>query len=360
MFIEKIEIKNFRSIVDQAIKGNNLVIFVGKNDVGKSNVLRALNLFFNNETEVNTAFDFQSDFSKIAKIGKNKAKEILIRITFSPPETFRDHVKKVVWTKKWRENGTFLDGEKIRYGDGTEITNRSRLYTWIRRLKYHYVPAIKSNDYFSKLLSVLYETLYATIRADLQGAGKKFIEKIQEHTNTLSSEILARINLTSRIQLPENLSSLFSTLDFETFLKNDVISLRNRGDGIKVRHIPVILKFLADKEEMHHAMGAVRSNTIWGYEEPENNLELQQAFELSRNFNEYSSDIQIFLTTHSAAFYSVEASAPVITKYYASKRPQDSSTEYAIIADSQLEQTDSEMGLMPLVAPYIKKKADES
>ena len=38
-------------------------IFVGMNDVGKSNVLKALNLFFNGQTDYNVDFDFKKDFS---------------------------------------------------------------------------------------------------------------------------------------------------------------------------------------------------------------------------------------------------------------------------------------------------------
>lgn len=49
--IKHIRIKNFRSIVDLSIDVGKMNIFVGLNDAGKSNVLKALNLFFNGETE---------------------------------------------------------------------------------------------------------------------------------------------------------------------------------------------------------------------------------------------------------------------------------------------------------------------
>ena len=54
--IKKIEISNFRSIHHQIIDCKELNIFSGLNDSGKSNILKALNLFFNNET------DFQKSF----------------------------------------------------------------------------------------------------------------------------------------------------------------------------------------------------------------------------------------------------------------------------------------------------------
>lgn len=50
ILIERIEIKYFRSFGEKNVKIagiKDLNIFSGSNDVGKSNVLKALNLFFN-------------------------------------------------------------------------------------------------------------------------------------------------------------------------------------------------------------------------------------------------------------------------------------------------------------------------
>lgn len=44
--IKQIRIKNFRSIVDLDINVDEMNIFVGLNDAGKSNILKELNLFF--------------------------------------------------------------------------------------------------------------------------------------------------------------------------------------------------------------------------------------------------------------------------------------------------------------------------
>ena len=48
MRIMKIKIKNFRSYKDEVvIEFGDLTAFVGKNDIGKSTVLEALDIFFN-------------------------------------------------------------------------------------------------------------------------------------------------------------------------------------------------------------------------------------------------------------------------------------------------------------------------
>jgi len=48
MRIAKIKIKNFRNYKDEtSINLSDLTVFIGKNDVGKSTVLEALDIFFN-------------------------------------------------------------------------------------------------------------------------------------------------------------------------------------------------------------------------------------------------------------------------------------------------------------------------
>lgn len=61
--IRSITIKNFRSIRRGSIKVGDFNVFVGMNDAGKSNVLKALNLFFNDQVDCNSPFDYHRDFS---------------------------------------------------------------------------------------------------------------------------------------------------------------------------------------------------------------------------------------------------------------------------------------------------------
>ena len=77
--IEKIELKNFRSFLgtkktNEAVIEDvkDLNIFSGSNDSGKSNILRALNLFFNNEIDNNHQFNFDTEFCMVKKGGVQK------------------------------------------------------------------------------------------------------------------------------------------------------------------------------------------------------------------------------------------------------------------------------------------------
>lgn len=82
MKINKITIKNFRSYKELVtIEVNDLNVFVGKNDIGKSTVLEALDIFFN-EGKGTIKLDKQ-DINKKALIEGNE--NIEISISFSNP-----------------------------------------------------------------------------------------------------------------------------------------------------------------------------------------------------------------------------------------------------------------------------------
>lgn len=348
--IKKITIKNFRSIEKIEFNPKSMSIFVGSNDVGKSNILRALNLFFNNQTDYDTFFDFTNDFTKTANTSK-KAKEIVISLEIFPPSNYTFVGKYIIWTKKWRIDG-WVD-ETITDQDKNELPNRSKVPAWLRKIKYRYVPAIKGNEFFSKLLSDLHDTLAYVNEAKFHNALKTFMKEVQKQTQDISETLLEHLNVQSSISVPSDLKQLFSTLDFETKINKDfTVSLNQRGDGIKTRHIPVILNFMAENEGFAKSKGAISSHTIWGYEEPENNLEMSKAFELAKSFIEYEENAQIFLTTHSPAFYLLEKDSDDCNIFYVQQ--SNNSTELTKIKDYGSIHDD--MGMMPLIAPFIQEK----
>lgn len=64
--IKKIEINYLRSLYRLEVKDvGDLNVIFGRNDSGKSNLLRGLNLFFNGDTEPTREFDFELDMSDI-------------------------------------------------------------------------------------------------------------------------------------------------------------------------------------------------------------------------------------------------------------------------------------------------------
>ncbi|MEE0686031.1 MAG: AAA family ATPase [Lachnospiraceae bacterium] len=355
IIIKSIRIKNFRSIRNELIEAKNMNIFVGLNDAGKSNVLKALNLFFNGQTDYGVMFDFKKDFSYYFPMTSHGTKEIVIEIKFIIPDSYKE--KGIfTWKKVWRINN-YTD-ELITNEKGERPSDRSRVPGTLKRIRYRYVPAVKSKDYYKSLLSDLYFTVSAVLDSPLEASVNNFSKVLQEYTIQISNQVSERLHISSKLSIPENLSELFKTLEFETqnIDMNGLVALDKRGDGIQARHIPIILKYIADEDQKTRNQGSMKVATIWGFEEPENGVELSKAFEMANDFEDFSQDIQMFITTHSPAFYMKNNDDSVQVIYVTQgEKTEGSKLKY----DYTAANVGQFMGLMPIVAPYIAEQEEK-
>ncbi|ODS40702.1 hypothetical protein BEH94_08750 [Candidatus Altiarchaeales archaeon WOR_SM1_SCG] len=110
--IEKIDINYFRSLKKVSLKNvNELNIFSGRNDSGKSNVLKALDLFFNRNN-----ISFSDNFNKerlndVRKESIRGKQFIKITITFRNPGTYKTLPKKFQVSKTWDKTGNLLESK---------------------------------------------------------------------------------------------------------------------------------------------------------------------------------------------------------------------------------------------------------
>lgn len=355
MVVREIQIKNFRSIRNLTISAKRLNVIVGLNDVGKSNILRALNLFFNGQTDNGRPYDFDYDFAYHFPAKSKKTKEIVISIKFEVPDTFK-HSGIVTWTKSWRRNGVVLD--EVRDEKGKELPTSSRVPLALRNIRYRYVPAVKSKEFYKELLVDLYQTLSQSISIPLQESTEQFADSIKLNTDRLTKGLWESLSIKSVLTVPNNLQEFFKSLVFETRNTDDDfrVPLDLRGDGIQSRHIPQILKFMAEEDQNSRTKGSPRVYTIWGYEEPENGLEISKAFEMAKEFIKISEEIQLFITTHSPAFY-IEAQKCAIANVSYIRKEDSGETKF--VDKPNVNFMNEELGIMPIVAPYIQEKVHE-
>ncbi|WP_374490458.1 ATP-dependent endonuclease [Zoogloea sp.] len=349
--IRFILIKNFRSIENLNISCANITTFVGQNDAGKSNILRALNLFFNGQTDHAAPFDFKKDFNVFAPEKKNKAKEIVIQLEIELPQSYqRDgHPKQVLWKKTWRQNGLHEPGCECSYINGTKFPARSRVPSLLERIAYNYVPAVKDKSFFADLQGQVYDVLAAVTETALHKSASSFETEIQNHLRDLLVSVNEVFQADSIMRLPQNLREIFESLEFNA----NGIPLSRRGDGVKIRHIPMILRFISEKRNSIHKQGV--SPHIWGFEEPENNVEMAASFQMAKQFISASDDgYQIFLTTHSPVFYGMGEDVRDESKISA-YQVKKSTTQSEVVSLSRIT-IDDEMGLMPIITPYIIKE----
>ena len=374
--IKQIEIKNFRSFGNRKkesyklYKTSDLNIISGANDSGKSNILRALNLFFNGHTNLNQFLDFKRDFFVKDDYDENDIKEELITVKiwfFNDRNKGKNKKRKEkaflpseFWvSKRWKKTSQYSSSdlwssieldfikEKDEHVDNFLIDKNKKelkshykaglqkqLTDFLNSIQYHYVPAIKDKNYFSHLFGELQETLWKTKTSLVETKKKDFEEAIQKETNTLMLEFKNSIsdgNFNPVFELPSDLINLFRALVVQT---GDV-DLTLRGDGLQAKLIPEILYFIA-KKELSFTSRNIKSGYkakkffIWGFEEPENSYEYKNADLLANKFkNVFCNNAQIFITTHSFNFLSIEGEN--ISKYRVWKDRETNSSKISKI-----------------------------
>ena len=358
MSIISVSIRNFRSISTLDEKTLGLNIFVGQNDEGKSNILRALDLFFNHAKADGYNLNWEQDYCRFTPKRKGKAEEISITLEIVPPLSFSNRAA-VLWKKTWRREG--LHSDEVRHSDKKPISSTNKVTAFLKAMRFDYVPAIKGKDYFQALMAKLHDMLEATVEGKVRAASSSFTEAINANTQGILDQILKRLSLQSTIQLPSDLRDLFAQLEFTSISTKEAFSLQQRGDGVKVRHIPIVLRWLAEQANHLSSPGKPKSVTIWGYEEPENNLELRRCFELAKEFVEDSTEIQSFVTTHSPAFYSVfrSSDAEQVKLFLVTKSQDTGMSHTKPLVDGDLLSLDSSMGLLALLEPHFKEARQE-
>lgn len=362
--IKSIHIENFRSIRSIDADLSQLAIFVGRNDCGKSNILRALDLFFNGETNPGVEFAFAEDYNFFAPVRVRKAKEVVVRVGIALPETYHaTNGQVIIWTKRWREDGLWSEeydyyGQRITTGrrgqevrENVKIPEKSNVHALLRKIEFEYVPAIKDSDYFDDLRGRIYGIISDVAARTFHESNAAFEQSIGDHLNELTASISTSLGFDTRLALPRDLYHIFERLDFLSGEKS--VSLNNRGDGIKARHIPLILRFMAEKKAALQRRGGAPISSIWAYEEPENNLEIASAIQLADELHALakSCTAQTLLTTHSPAFYDL------------GQRESDVSLNFvtrAVDADGTMTKTDAKgidecLGTLAMLTPRISE-----
>ena len=320
-YIEKVEISKFRSLGDNnVITCGKINIFSGSNDSGKSNVIKALNLFFNDRTDIFTGFNPENDFNKWFKDRNARGQRNV---------TIKVHVTKGAYKDPRGINKGFI-AEKIFGIDGSIQTNfyilnddnrvellphdsasYKRADSVIRnQISFIYIPAIRDIDFRKYIQRQLLE-----ITNSGNGQLGDIFRQLKEELNLTFTDFgrdlhkFIDINVLSDVNFATLLESMSFSTDEQITIKKigrggnidekQNIPIANRGDGIQMQFLSFLLWFIANKDDKH--------KYIWGFEEPEIAYEFQKQFEMADIFiNTFSNNAQIFLTTHSPAFISID------------------------------------------------------
>ncbi len=218
---------------------------------------------------------------------------------------------------------------------------------FLNKLSFHYIPAVRGKDIYQHYMNALHDALIDDEKAGVRGASDILVQAINTSTIDMSEKVKEGIGIDSSIQVPEDLRDLFTALDFSTKFSNFNIPLQKRGDGIQARHIPFILDFIARHSKKYH---------IWAYEEPENSLEMGKAFDLAGQFQtDFSKENQIYLTTHSPAFY--DLAGDHVNKWMVEPQSHgsDGVLRTGVISFHGEHRADETMGIASLISARAKE-----
>lgn len=370
--ISTIEIYYFRSIYHLKIKNlKDLNIISGKNDCGKSNILKAINLFFNNQTDWQQLFDFQKDFSKkrLTEVRKDtiKGKQFIqVKIEFiRGGKSERSLPEKFTITKTWHRDSSLPEIktslERQFKNNEIKVTSlhraQAQLQIYLNKIKFEYIPAIKDKNFSNYALGILQDTILDNSQnPKISAAVKNLNDTVEEGAQDLNNEFKLISGIETDIRLPDDLTSLFRAFSVDTKLGEENIDLAKRGDGVQTRFIPSLL---------HHIARNSKRTYIWGFEEPENCLEHALSTELAIKLrDEYATSSQIITTSHSAAFIALEGDTLVKFRAYKNDEATDISAIYPNKQGNSLdsEALAAELGLLQLASQqqqeYEKKKAE--
>lgn len=354
--INEIEVSYFRSYYKFKFRDlADLNIIFGKNDSGKSNLVRALNLFFSGATDHSQAFEFPIDFCERRAMEAENAEDVrkflYVKITFNTPVSYRPSLGETFYVKRqW----TVSRGRDYHEEFSANIPNNRRHIATrlLNKIRFIYVPAIKDIRIFEFLLSSIHETI--ALSNQFVEAVDGFSERLQHLTSEMFQTLPKEVSTNTKIGAPTQLSQLFQTLDFETLSDGERLPkslTRQRGDGIKVRHISELLNFISEKDKFDYH--------IWGFEEPENSLDFAAAQSEAERLLSLAKGgkIQIFMTTHSPSFYLLNDNS--IQKCYIKKDEKGSSValQGKDLKKYDIDQAISDGFYLPAVAKSLEKLA---
>ncbi|MCF1482836.1 AAA family ATPase [Agrobacterium vitis] len=316
MKIVSARIKNYRTIKDETtLEIEKGLMLVGPNNAGKTNILKAVRLFFtgfnndlNYSREHDLSFGQNSQQTSIAitfQFENQDGEEIpntLQQITTMLGVTLQTNDEFTVYlTFSGASNPSYrVFPNSKRPVLGTQKANYSRLERSLvdsifRKFSVHYIPSDKSTEqlYNDLVLPFLLRKAYTAILPNMSA--------IQAAMNGASSSLNSSMraaglaNVECSFNFPSDHKRFFKEVDF-SLSDPTATSIFNKGMGIQSAALLAAFNWIT-LEEVNDG-----KSVLWLLEEPESYLHPELASQCDRLINELRGRSQVVCTTHSLAF----------------------------------------------------------
>jgi len=351
LYIKRASIKNFRTLGTEdreafEIEFNeNYQIIAGANNSGKSNLLRALNIFFNEGEDEISNYEKDKDLSfHIAQgTGSRSPSYIEVDLYLNDDEInkikdLKKYIidKNIIRTKKYYGNepngwfhsnkdGNYPSQNELKEGTNKITKNTHPVKKLFKRIQFIYIPA--QYDISNKINQLVSEEILPTMvdsygNRGLSSKVKELKEKINE-VDRLTKDILEEKNslITENFrnvikEFPEIQAGIdIENYELEVAITGDNLSeilskrielnvkdashknVDSKGSGIQKLVLITLLEYFSKNNE--DKARYTNPFIIWAIDEPETYMQPKLQKKVSDIFKNVSKTHQIIITTHS-------------------------------------------------------------
>lgn len=329
MNIVNFSVTNYRSITQAyKIPISEISVLIGKNNEGKSNMLKALNVSMeilrnhgsNRRTYINsltrrrsgTSYDWERDFPISIQSRKNNTQSIF-RLEFELSEEEVSEFKKEI---KSNLNGTLpieirigKDREPkikvIKTGRGSKTLNQksNKIADYIaKRIVFNYIPAVRTDKEAMDVVDDMLSTELAILENDQKY--KDALKVIKE----LQSPILSKLSVNIKDSLIEFIPNI-KEVNIEIQERRRRFALRQQFDVMIDDGNKTNLEYKGDGVKSLAALGLLKNITlekgtvsIVAIEEPESHLHPGAIHILKDTIYELANTNQVIVSTHNPLF----------------------------------------------------------
>lgn len=339
--IEHIQIENFRSIRSLRMEDlDEYVPLTGLNSSGKSNVLRALNLFFNGFVDEDRQPP-QMDVDLSTYLPQRKKKYIAVTVgmrlgaSLKVPKQEDFHARHAIEDSLYIRRTWSLGLDQVSVVEGfqfgttpdelkeADADDVASVLTHIRAVRFVYVPNhAKPADLIQQELEPLRSTMIARLRGST-AYRKSSVESLLTELGKMGDRMFGDLSDVFSAAIPDtslepDLPADFADLLFDVGVRaiTDGYSRRPEFEGSGVQsYILLHILNLADRTRRAGGYGWVQAS-IWAIEEPESFLHAGLRAHFSSDLAAYAQDArrQVFVTTHQDEFVRVASSAWIATR----------------------------------------------
>lgn len=314
--IRDIRVSRFRSIRDSSLEAlDDFSVLAGLNNSGKSNFLRALNLFFSGEPEPDTPFDLMRDYYR-GELSAKKRKEISIVVHFTLSDRFRfrpglapveqllgrDFSIKKIWSFRQSEPSIYLNNAV----EPLEVADVDKVNQFLGLVSFRYIPnRVIPTEIIRREQQALRDVLVrrlARYRSQAQAVFEGLQTTAEGLVKAISDDVTKFAPDVQKVRLATATSLADLAFQFGYRLKEGAAEMDETEQGSGMQSL-LMFETLHLIDRDYFQQFGWKQAAIWAVEEPESSLntalEARTGHLLAGIAKESSGRLQILGTTHS-------------------------------------------------------------